>query len=140
MKDERLEEFMQHVSFKNDKIAIYENKEKGLSYPLTSATLLCRVDYLELESNSKLAGALEKAKFEGKVENKDYTIQDIEKLVPKSDITKNDNDKYTLTKKTCKGAKIYNVSNQIGIINSYEDKDQAFKLCNEINDKVLENL
>lgn len=140
MKDERLEEFMQHISFKSDKIAIYENKEKGLCYPLTSATLLCRVDYLELESNSKVAGALEKAKFEGKVENKDYTIQDIEKLVPKSDITKNDADKFTLTKKTCKGAKIYNVSNQIGIINSYENKDQAFKLCNEINDKVLENL
>lgn len=138
MKEERLEEFMQNIKIINDKISIYENKEKGLSYPTTTVSLLCRVDTLELEKgNPKQPGKLERAIFEQKIENKEYKIEEIEKIVPKYEITKNEADKYTLTTKKVKGAKIYNVSNQLGILNSYQDNESAFKLCEEINKKVL---
>lgn len=135
MKDERLEEFMSNLEF-GEKVIIYKNKEKGLSYPLTAPYLLCRVDKLELDSAKEPAGQLEKAIFEGKVEDKKYTMHDLEKLVPKSDITKNKEDMFTMTTKKTKGAIIYNVSNQVGIFNSYENVEEAFKLCDEINSKI----
>lgn len=132
MKDQRLEEFMKDINIINDKIAIYTNKDKGLTYPLTTATLLCRVDYLELTKNE-----LEKAKFEQKVENKEYKMFDCERVVPKDTVTKDKKDQFTLTKSQVKATHIYNVSNQIGIIDSYEDKDKAFEICNKINQEVL---
>lgn len=138
MKDERLEEFMSKIDFTDGKVAIYSNEERGCIYPITIPTLLCRVDCLELSSSKKPAGELEIAKFRGQIEDKEYTIIDLEKLVPKSEITHNEDDLYTITKKTYKGAKIYNVSNQAGIFTSFEDKESAIKLCNEINKKVLE--
>ena len=133
MKDERLKEFMENVDIKCKEVAIYTNKEKGLSYPLTLGHLLCRIDYLELGKEE-----LVKAKFEQKIEDKDYKMYDCEKLVPKSDITKRKEDMFTLTKKTFKGAKLYNVSNQLGIHTTLEDKEEAFKLCEEINNKIVE--
>ena len=58
MIDENLKEFMNKVDIKNKTIAIYTNKEKGLVYPLSVATLLTRVDYLELTKEE-----LEKSKI-----------------------------------------------------------------------------
>ena len=135
MKDELLQDFMKEVVF-FEKFAIYKNEEEGLMYPITIAHLLCRVDYLELESCKKPAGELEKAKFKNIIEDKDYQLHDCEKLVPKSEITKKEEDFFTMTKKKYKGAKVWNVSNQLGIHTTYENQEEAFKLCEEINKKV----
>lgn len=134
MKDETLQNFMSKVEM-NEKLAVYKNKEKGLMYPITIAHLLCRVDYLELDTKE-----LKVSKFKNIIEDKDYKLVDCEKLVPKSDITKKEEDAFTLTKKTYKGSKIYNVSNQLGIHTTYENVEDAFNLCEEINKKVLEVL
>ena len=81
---------------------------------------------------------LAKAKFEERVDNKEYKMYDCEKLVPKSDITKNKEDMYTITTKKFKGTNIWNVSNQVGIHTTFENKEDAFKLCEEINNKIVE--
>lgn len=135
MIEERLEEFMQHVNIKNEKISEYVNEDKGLRYPLNTPQLLCRVDKLELDKTE-----LDVAKFKQQIENKDYKTVDITKLVPKNEITKIDADKFTITEKKTKGSIIYNVSNQIGIHNSYEAPEEAFKICEEINQKVFDKL
>lgn len=135
MINENLNEFMNKVDIKNKSVAIYTNKEKGLIYPLSNATLLTRVDYLELTKEE-----LEKAKFENKVDKNDYKMYDCEKLVPKYEITKIEADKYTITTKKVKATHIWNVSNQMGIHTTFENQDEAFKLCEEINNKVLETL
>lgn len=135
MIDENLKEFMNKVDIKNKTIAIYTNKEKGLVYPLSVATLLTRVDYLELAKEE-----LEKAKFERKVDKKDYKMYDCEKLVPKYEITKIEADKFVITSKKVKATHIWNVSNQAGIHQTFENQEDAFKLCEEINNKVLETL
>ena len=135
MIEERLQEFMQHIEIKNEKITEYVNKDKGLSYPLNTPQLLCRVDKLELDTKE-----LDVAKFKNQVEKKEYKVVDIVKVVPKSDITKDDNDKFTLVDKKTKGVIIYNVSNQVGIHNSYDNKEEAFKICEEINKKVFDVL
>lgn len=135
MIEERLEEFMDKISVKSDKIAEYVNIKKGIRYPLNTPQLLCRVDKLELDTKE-----LEVAKFKQQIENKEYKTVDITKLVPKNEITKVEADKFTITEKKTKGSVIYNVSNQIGIHNSYESLDEAFKLCNEINEYVFKEL
>ena len=131
MKKENLQEFMSKITIICKELAEYKNEETGLLYPISTATLLTRVDYLELTKEE-----LDKAKFEEKVQKKDYQMYDCERIVPKYEITKIEADKYTLTTKKVKATHIYNVSNQVGIISSFEDKEEAFKLCNEINEKV----
>ena len=133
MIEDRLQEFMDKVSFKNEKLCEYVNKEKGLRYPFNTAQLLCRVDKLELDTRE-----LDTAKFQQKIEKKDYKTVDIIKHVPKSDITKLDADKFTITDKKTKGSILYNVSNQLGIHNTYESQEEAFKVCEDINNMVYE--
>ena len=135
MIEESIEEFMSKVDIKNKDIVIYKNKEKGLCYPLTLPYLLCRVDYLELTKEE-----LVKAKFEQKIDDKEYKMFDCEKIVPKYEITKIEADKYTLTTKKIKATHIYNVSNQVGIHTTFEDKEEAFKLCDKINNMIAEKL
>lgn len=133
MKDENLQEFMSKIKIHNKEIAIYTNEEKGIQYPLGLASLLARVDYLELTK-----GEIEKAKFEQKIEKKDYQMYDCTRVVSKYEITKVEADRFVLTDKKVKATHIWNVSNQLGIHTTLEDKEEAFKLCNEINKKVLE--
>lgn len=133
MIEENLETFMSKVDVINKEIAIYKNEEKGLTYPIGTPSLLCRVDYLELTKEE-----LEKAKFDQQIEKKEYEMYDCVKVVPKYEITKIEADKFKLTDKKVKATHIYNVKNQIGIHTTLEDKEEAFKLCKEINNKIIE--
>ena len=135
MIEETLEEYMKKITIINDKVAEYRNEDKGLIYPLNLTQLLTRVDYLELGKEE-----LQKAKFEQKVDNKDYQMYDCEKVVPKSDITKKKEDMFTLTKKTYKGTHIWNVSNAVGIHTTFESKEDALKLNNDINSLIYKEL
>ena len=83
MIEESLKDYMEKVEIVNKDISIYKNEEKGLMYPLGTASLLARVDYLELTKEE-----LEKAKFEQQIDKKDYAMFDCEKVVPKYEITK----------------------------------------------------
>ena len=132
MIEERLEDFNKNVFIKNEKISEYVNKDKGLRYCLNTSQLLCRVDKLELDTKE-----LDVAKFKQQIENKDYKIVDIIKLVPKNEITKIDADKFTITEKKTKGSVLYNVSNQLGIHNTYENVDEAFEACEEFNKELF---
>ena len=134
MMEESLQGFMEKVDIKNKDVAIYKNDEKGLMYPLGTPHLLCRVDYLELTKEE-----VEKAKFEQQIDKKDYEYYECTKVVPKYEITKIESDKFKLTDKKVKATHIYNVKNQLGIHTTLEDKDEAFRLCDEINNKVIEN-
>lgn len=132
MKSETLQEFMSKIEIKNKDIAIYTNNDKGVIYPLSLASLLVRVDYLELTKEE-----VEKAKFEQQIEKKDYQMYDCNKVVSKYEITKLEADRFVLTDKKVKATHIWNVSNQLGIHTTLEDKEEAFKLCNEINDRII---
>lgn len=135
MIEEKLEEFMQKVEIKGKEVAIYKNEEKGLCYPLGLAHLLCRVDYLELTKEE-----LQKAQFEQKVDNGEYEMFDCDRKCSKYEITKIEADKFTITTKKVKATHLWNVSNQAGIHTTFTNKEEAFKLCNEINGKVCDVL
>ena len=133
MIEESLKEFMGKVRIANKYIAYYEDKEKGLCYPLKLEHLLCRIDYLELTKEE-----LARAQFEQKVDKGEYKMYDCERLVPKYEITKIEADKYTITSKKVKATHIWNVSNQIGVHTTFDSFTEAYKLFEEINNKVSE--
>lgn len=139
MKNEKLQDYMKKINLISDKVCFYEDKEKGTIYPLTPAHLFARVDYLEI-GTEKTNGVSEYDKliFENKIEPNDY--QKIEKkvLIPKNEITGNKKDQYTIIEENKPAVAIWNVSNQVGIFSSFVNKDDAIKLCEEINKKVLD--
>lgn len=132
MINEKLTDYMKKIILYKD-ICMYKDEEKGIIYPLTPQHLLCRIDYLELDK-----GELQKYKFEQKIDNKEYKMYDCIKPVPKYQLTKVEADKFVITDMKYKGTHIWNVSNQAGIHETFENKEDAIKLCDEINSRLLE--
>jgi hypothetical protein len=110
---------------------MYRDLERGIIYPLTPQHLLTRIDYLELDK-----GELEKYKFDQKIDKKDYKMYDCTKPVSKYNLTKRKEDMYVITDMKFKGTHIWNVSNQAGIHETFENKEDAIKLCNSINEQI----
>ena len=134
MINENLTEYMKKIELGKE-VCFYRDEEKGIIYPLTPQHLLARIDYLELDK-----GELEKYKFEQKIDKKDYEMYDCTKPVSKYNLTKNKEDMYVITDMKYKGTHIWNVSNQVGIHETFENKEDAIKLCNNINTKIYETI
>ena len=77
------------------------------------------------------------AKFQKKIDDLDYKIENIKRAVPKNEITGKDEDKYTITEKEVAVRKVWNVSNTAGAFKSFTNKDDALKASKEINTKVF---
>lgn len=131
----KLDEFMENVEILGKEFSIYIDEEKGVSFPLNTVHLLTRVDMLELSKEEYQA-----AKFQKKIDDLDYKIENIKKAVPKNEITGKDEDKFTITEKEVAVRKIWNVSNTAGAFKSFTTKDDALKSSKEINVKVFEYL
>lgn len=119
----------------NKEFSEYEDKEKGVKFPFNTVNLLTRVDLLELTKEE-----YQVAKFQQKIEDLDYKIENIKRAVPKNEITKKDEDKFTITEKEIAVRKVWNVSNTLGAFKSFTNKEDALKLSKEINDKIFEYL
>ena len=131
MLTEKLEEYMEKVNIVNKEISKYEDKEKGNYYTIPTGQLFPRVEYYELTKQE-----LNKLKFEQKVDDLKYEQVEFERPTPKSEVTKRDEDKYTLINKKIKGYKVWNVSNGLGIKQSFVNKEDALKLYNDIDKRI----
>lgn len=134
MKDNIIE-FMNKIEFINKEIAIYKDEKKGIMFPLNLGHMLTKVDYMELEKQE-----YEISKFQNKIEDLEYKIIDIEKPVPKNTITGKEEDKYTITTKKVSVRQVWNVVNALGTYKSFNNKEEAMKLAEEINNKIIENI
>lgn len=128
----KLDEFMEKVEILGKEFSMYVDDEKGVMFPLNTVHLLTRVDMLELAKEE-----YQVAKFQKKIDDLDYKIENIKRAVPKNEITGKDEDKFTITEKEVAVRKIWNVSNTAGAFKSYIDKDEALKASKKINDKVF---
>ena len=131
----KLDEFMKNVEILGKEFSIYTDEEKGVMFPLNTVHLLTRVDMLELSKEEYQA-----AKFQKKIDDLDYKIENIKKAVPKNEITGKDEDKFTITEKEVAVRKIWNVSNTAGAFKSFIDKEEAMEYSKNINKEVLEYL
>lgn len=131
----KLDEFMKDVEILGKEFSIYTDEEKGVMFPLNTVHLLTRVDMLELAKEEYQA-----AKFQKKIDDLDYKIENIKKAVPKNEITGKDEDKFTITEKEIAVRKIWNVSNTAGAFKSFTDKNEAMGYSKNINKEVLNYL
>ena len=128
-----IEEFMDKIIVKGKDYTIYNDEEKGIIFPLNTINLLARLDYLELDKQ-QYEGAL----FQKKIEEGNYDIINIKRPVPKNEITGKEEDKTTLVDREIAVRQVWNVSNGAGVFKSFNNKEEAIKFANEINNKVFE--
>ena len=129
----KLDEFMKNIEILGKEFSIYTDEEKGIMFPLNTVHLLTRVDMLELAKEE-----YQVAKFQKKIDDLDYKIENIKRAVPKNEITGKDDDKFTITEKEVAVRKIWNVSNTAGAFKSFVNKDEAMEYSKNINKEVLE--
>lgn len=123
--------FYDNVRYINKDISEYADN-KGNRFIFNTINLLTRVDYIELTKEE-----YQSAVFQQKVQENDYNIINIKKPVPKNEITKKEEDKFTIVEKEVAVRQIWNVSNAFGIIKSYNNKEDANKFVIETNEKIL---
>ena len=124
--------FYENITYINKDISEYSDA-KGNRFIFNTINAIVRVDYLELTKEE-----YQSALFQQKIQENEYNIINIKKPVPKNEITKKDEDKFTIVEKEVAVRQIWNVSNAFGIIKSFNNKEAANKLAQEINNKVLE--
>lgn len=128
----KLDKFMKNVEILGKEFSVYTDEEKGVMFPLNTVHLLTRVDMLELSKEEYQA-----AKFQKKIDDLDYKIENIKKAVPKNEITGKDEDKFTITEKEVAVRKIWNVSNTAGAFKSFVNKNEAMEYSKNINKEVF---
>ena len=123
--------FMEKITIKNKDISKYRDEEKGNALTIPTGQLYPRLESLELTKQE-----LQKLKFEGKIEDLKYEQVEFERPTPKNEITKREEDKYTIVNKKIKGYEVYNVFNGLNVKKSFTKKEDAIKLSDEIDKKV----
>lgn len=123
--------FIDNVSIINKDLSLYSDN-KGNMFVFNTINAIAKVDYLELTKEE-----YQVAKFQQKIEDLDYSIINVKKVVPKNEITKKEEDKYTLTDKEVAVRQVWNVSNPYGAFKSFTNKEDAIALCKTINEKIL---
>ena len=137
MKQESLSEFMKRVTILTKEIAEYENEENGNYFMIPSSYLWCRVDYLELTNEE-----MKKAIFNQEIDKTNLKFNFIEttRPAPKYETTKREEDKYTIIDVKVKANQVWLVSNGLKYKETFNNKEDAVKLANEINQQLKELL
>ena len=133
MKQENLKEFMERVKIINKEIGEYHNEITGSYFMIPTSYLWCRVDYLELTNKE-----MEKAIFNQEIDKTDLKYNEIEttRPAPKYETTKREEDKYTIVDAKIKAKQIWLVSNSLKYKATFNNKEDAFALADEINNKL----
>lgn len=133
MLTENLTEYMSKVTITNKDVSEYKDEDNGTRYIVPTGQLLGKLDYLELTEKE-----LETAKYKLLVDKHiDYKTTMATRPVLKSDITGKDKDKNTIIDSTVKVYQVWNVSNGLNIKQSFDNKEDAIKLYEEIKEKVI---
>lgn len=136
MKQESLSEFTKRVNIINKEIAEYYNEETGSKFMIPSSYLWARVDYLELTNEE-----LKKAIFNQEVDKIDgLKYIETTRPAPKYESTKREEDKYTIIDAKIKANQLWLVSNGLKYKETFNNKEDAIKLADEINNSLKEML
>jgi hypothetical protein len=123
--------FIDNVSIINKDLSLYSDN-KGNMFVFNTINAISKVDYMELTKEE-----YQLAKFQQKIEDLDYSVKNVKRPVPKSEITGKQEDKTTLVDKEVAVRQVWNVSNPYGAIKSFTNKEDAIALCKTINEKIL---
>lgn len=125
--------FNENIKKINKDIAKYED-EKGNYRLVPIGQLMCSCEYLEMDNKE-----FEQAKFKMILDkNLKYTTKTATRTIDKFTKTQNKRDKGTLIDSEVKVYMAWVISNGIGLTKAFDNKDDALKLVNDINNKYLE--
>ena len=133
MNTENIKEFMNNIHNINKDLSEYINEETGVKYIVPTPHLLVRIEYTEATEKEK-----EQLLFKSAIDRLDYTAKMAKRPVVKSTITHDKKDDTTLVDSEIKVYKIWNVTNGLGVKQSFTTKEDAIKLYDEVNTKILE--
>ena len=125
--------FNENITKVTKEIAKYEDN-KGNYTLIPVAQLLCNIEYMELDEVMYKKSLFEKIIEKGVEYNKIKTT----KVVDKSTITHNKKDQGTLVDNEVEVSQVWVIKNGLGLTKSFNNKEKASELVNEINDKYLE--
>ena len=125
--------FNENITKVTKEIATYEDN-KGNYTLIPVAQLLCNIEYMELDEIMYKKALFKKIIEKGVEYNKIKTT----KGVDKSTITHNKKDQGTLVDNEVEVSQVWLVKNGIGLTKSFDSKDKALELVNELNNKYLE--
>ena len=125
--------FNENITKVTKEIAKYEDN-KGNYTLIPIGQLMCGCEYMELDEPM-----YKKALFEKIIEKDvEYNKIKVTKVVDKSTITHNKKDQGTLVDNEVEVSQVWVVKNGLGLTKSFDSKDKALELVNELNDKYLE--
>lgn len=125
-----LREFIKHTGI-NEGMCKYQDEKGNVLYTKKEA-LFPNCSYIELTKDK-----YEQAKFQGTVKEDDYNIIEIDQPISKYEITKKEEDKFILTNKKVKVRQVWIVSNSLGFMTSFKNKEEALKLVEDIERLLL---
>ena len=128
--ERNLIKFNENITKVTKEIAKYED-EKGNVALFNIGQLMCGCEYMELDEPM-----YKKALFE-KIIEKDVEYNKIKttKVVDKSTLTHNKKDQGTLVDNEVEVSQVWVVKNGIGLTKSFDSKDKALQVVNELNNK-----
>lgn len=135
--------FMEKTKIINKELVEYRDEEKGIKFIFNTPYLLTRVDYMEvgIEKDKKYKiSEYDKLVFEKQIEKLDYKEISKKVVKPKSEITGNKIDATTLIEEEQKAYAVWKVSNNVGTFTNFTTKEEAMKVSDEINNKILKEL
>ena len=130
-----LDKFYNSLTILDKTMSIYEDEDGNYSV-LPTSSLLVAVDYNEFEKNK-----YDIAVFEGAIP-KDFKtdIKNIKRPIPKYELTKKPEDKYTLVDKEVAVKPVWFVVNTLNIKKAFNNKEEALKKAKEINEEIIKTL
>lgn len=128
-----LEQFMEHLTILNKEMSEYCDPSKGIKYLVPNSYVYARCDYLELTNEE-----LKKERFNQTIDKSDlkFNYIDSTRPVPKYEQTKIEADKYTIIDAKVKVNQIWLVSNGLKMVKSFNNKEEALKLVDSINEPL----
>lgn len=128
-----LNNFIKNLTKINDELVKYQDEKGNIIYAPLNA-LYCNCTYLELNKTQ-----YEQMVFQQTIKDDDYNIIEIKTQVPKSEITKKEEDKFTLVDSTAKVRQVWIVANQLQFSACFKTKEEAEKLVKEVEKYIEAN-
>lgn len=123
---------MDRITILGKDLSEYYDEEKGVKYLLPNSYVWARVDYYELTNDE-----MKKAIFEETIDKIDgLNYINSTRRQSKYEVTKREEDRWTITEAKVKVNQLWVVSNGMKYKNTFNNKEEALKLYNEINDKL----
>lgn len=136
MNNESITEYMEHIKILSKEISEYYNEETGVKKIVPTSYLLAGIDYMELTMEE-----LEKAKFNQLIDKDvEFNTKMIKRPKIKYEITKIEADKNKLIESEVKVYCVWNVSNSLKLKKSFNNKEEALELYNQINEPILKEI